>query len=204
MANIQYPSLSESNANKPILPRTLRRREAGWDSTMFSTNLVVFHVPSDGAAHWTHVNVVHFNVDDGKTMVLWRQFWEDRARTAYVTLPNGRKYLVLVPYNRDGYQFSTAVEEKLGFRWRGEMLVFACSMSTGLLVNMRTWQDDKVRAWSVVSRYITGDVDREGSGSDSDSDAESTGYTDLPGLVPISDEEMSDVDDVSDVDEEGS
>ncbi|VDC00909.1 unnamed protein product [Peniophora sp. CBMAI 1063] len=159
MAAQQYTISSDLRENKPILPRTLRRHENGWDSTMFNTNLVAFHVPSERPPHWVHVPVIHFNVDDGKTMVLWRQFWEDRAETAFVTLPNGRKYLVVTPYDCTPYQNSEHMEYGVSVSWRGEMLVFACGVHNGLLVNMRTWQEERRRAWEVVRRFLAGDVD---------------------------------------------
>lgn len=101
-----------------------------------------------------HVDAVHYNIDNGRTMVLWRQFWEDRAESSFVTLPNGRRFLVLVPYSRNAYQVSEPIEETLGFRWRGELLVLACGVNNDLLVNMRTWKSYRDRAWEVVSRYV--------------------------------------------------
>ncbi|VDC05044.1 unnamed protein product [Peniophora sp. CBMAI 1063] len=170
---------------------------------MFSTNLVALHVPCDGPARWTHAPVVHFNMDDGMTMVVWRQFWEDRAETTSVTLPNGRKYLVVTPYDRESYQVCNAVEQRLGFTWCGELLVFACSVSNGLLVNMRTWKEDRDRAWEVIRRFIVGDVDGDMEVSEGYSDhlieldppsSEWDGTTDNEDMVAEMDEQDSESD----------
>ncbi|KZV62864.1 hypothetical protein PENSPDRAFT_670082 [Peniophora sp. CONT] len=142
---------------RDLLPRTSRRREAGWDSTMFQTTIESFHVPNSGAAKWTQAPVVHYNINDGQTMILWRAYFEDRAQTAYVTLPDGGRYMVLYPYYRDWYPSSSTIDDHLGL---------PCTRSN-LLVNMRKCSEERDRAWEVTRRFIVGDVDLHGHGSPS-------------------------------------